>query len=215
MGLSRPSGSPQCSSPASSFSGHRGANDIGARHRRGGRPRLVEYLGMARPTADRPSSSTPCHRHSIRTGAKPRIGRWRLKSPASGCAPHHQRRGRDRDGVAGYLQSRIVERCLRSHSSLQGSRLTTTCFFGCYVPWSFPRDRGRWTDGLGRVEFLRHQSGRQWPPVDRRPAAHLDSRPWHRAGLGVARAGARVADAAGRVACCGRPAGWASASPTS
>ena len=81
------------------------------------------------------------------------------------------------DGIAWYLQSRVVERAFDVSFRAPGYRLESTCFFGCYVRWTFPSlIVGRWADGLGRVEYLRHHSGREWPLVDRRPAARLEGR---------------------------------------
>lgn len=81
------------------------------------------------------------------------------------------------DGIAWYLQSRVVERAFDLAFRAPGYRLQTTCFFGCYVRWAFPPlIVSRWGDGIGRVEFLRHSSDRQWPLVDRRPAARLEAR---------------------------------------
>jgi hypothetical protein len=81
------------------------------------------------------------------------------------------------DGIAWYLQSRVVERAFDLAFHVPGYRFQSTCFFGCYVRWTLPAlIVTRWSDGIGRVEFLRHQSGRQWPLVDRRPAARLGQR---------------------------------------
>lgn len=86
------------------------------------------------------------------------------------------------DGIAWYLQSRVVERAFNLSFRTPGYRLHSTCFFGCYVRWTFPPlIVNRWADGVGRVEFLRHHSGRAWPLVDRRPAARFGRR-----ALGVA-----------------------------
>jgi len=78
------------------------------------------------------------------------------------------------DGIAWYLQSRVVEHAFDRAFRVPGYRLHSTCFFGCYVRWTFsPLIVSRWAEGLGRAEFLRHQTGRDWPRVDRRPATRL------------------------------------------
>jgi hypothetical protein len=75
------------------------------------------------------------------------------------------------DGLAWYLQSRVVERAFDRAFLAPGYRFQTACLFGCYVRWSFrPLIVGRWGDGLGRPEFVRTWSGREWPALDRRPA---------------------------------------------
>jgi hypothetical protein len=81
------------------------------------------------------------------------------------------------DGLAWYLQSRVVERAFDRTFLAPGYRFYSTCFFGCQVPWSFrPLIVGRWHDGLGRPEFVRTWSGREWPVLDRRPATGFDRR---------------------------------------
>lgn len=79
------------------------------------------------------------------------------------------------DGLAWYLQSRVVERVFERAWLQAGYRYFTTCWFGCYVPWTVrPVILDRWRDGVGRVEYLRLDSNRRWPVIDRRPAAAFD-----------------------------------------
>lgn len=81
------------------------------------------------------------------------------------------------NGLAWYLQSRVVERAFDRAFLAPGYRYQSTCFFGCYVRWSFrPLIVGRWSDGIGRPEFVRTWSGREWPALDRRPATGFDRR---------------------------------------
>ena len=78
-------------------------------------------------------------------------------------------------GIAWYLQSRVVEKAFDVAFLTPGYRYQTTCFFGCHVRWVIPAlIVSRWSDGLGRVEFLRHETAREWPVVDRRRVAHLE-----------------------------------------
>ncbi len=79
------------------------------------------------------------------------------------------------DGLAWYLQSRVVERAFDRAFLAPGYRFQSTCFFGCGVRWSFrPLIVDRWGDGLGRPEFARTWSNRKWPALDRRPATTFD-----------------------------------------
>lgn len=80
------------------------------------------------------------------------------------------------DGIAWYLQSRIVERTFADAFRVPGYRHHATCVFGCFVPWTTPLIVSRWSDGLGRRELLRSSTGREWPALDRRPVTALDRR---------------------------------------
>lgn len=82
------------------------------------------------------------------------------------------------EGIAWYLQSRVVERAFNNAFRRPGYRFYTACSFGCHMPWVVPPlVASRWSDGLGRAEFLRQHSGRAWPPLDRRwPASEFDPR---------------------------------------
>jgi hypothetical protein len=78
------------------------------------------------------------------------------------------------DGIAWYLQSRIVENAFNVAFRQPGYRHHTVCFFGCHVPWSIRSViTSRWSDGVARGHFLREESRRLWPteapsPVDAR-----------------------------------------------
>jgi hypothetical protein len=79
------------------------------------------------------------------------------------------------DGVAWYLQSRVVEQSFNRRYRSPGYRHQTACFFGCEVVVSLPAlTLSRWADGAGRPEFLRASSSRDWPPLYRSVA--LDAR---------------------------------------
>ena len=68
------------------------------------------------------------------------------------------------DGLAWYLQSRVVERLFDFTFHVPGHSAEGVRFFGGAVPWSFPTITvGRWTAGLGRVEFLRGTNGGRRP----------------------------------------------------
>ena len=72
------------------------------------------------------------------------------------------------DGIAWYLQSRVVERAFDRAFLRPGYRFQTTCFFGCRVPWPLPLIVSRWNDGIGRPEYLRSLGSRRWPVLDHR-----------------------------------------------
>ena len=73
------------------------------------------------------------------------------------------------EGLAWYLQSRVIERLFDFTFHVPGHSAEGVRFFGGAVPWSFPTITvGRWTAGLGRVEFLRGTQSGRWPPMARR-----------------------------------------------
>lgn len=85
------------------------------------------------------------------------------------------------DGAAWYLQSRVVEQAFNEQYRTPGYRHYTTCVLDCLIPIVAPSlTLSRWSEGLGRAEFLRAQSNRRWPPLDRRWVPPF-SRPFGRA----------------------------------
>ena len=73
------------------------------------------------------------------------------------------------DGIAWYLQSRIVERLFDFTFLMPGHSADTVRYFGGAVPWSFSiLPRSRYTAGLGRDEFLAVHESRRWPALGRR-----------------------------------------------
>lgn len=77
-------------------------------------------------------------------------------------------------GVAWYLQSRVVERLYDFAFLNPGHRSEAVRFFGGAVPWQFPLLRtSRWTAGLGRFEYLRGDARRVWPRPARRLPTYL------------------------------------------
>ena len=79
------------------------------------------------------------------------------------------------NGIAWYLQSRVVERLFDFAFLNPGHSADAVRFFGGAVPWEFPLLRmSRWTSGLGRPEFLRGGAMRDWPVSARRLPASLD-----------------------------------------
>jgi hypothetical protein len=80
------------------------------------------------------------------------------------------------DGLAWYLQSRVVEHAFNERFRMPGYRYQTACVFGCRIAWPLPLIVNRSSDGLCRTEYLRLDSGRAWPPVDGRPCAKFDRR---------------------------------------
>ena len=73
------------------------------------------------------------------------------------------------NGIAWYLQSRIVERLFDFTYLMPGHSADTVRYFGGAVPWSFSiLPRSRYTAGLGRDEFLASRTGRRWPATGRR-----------------------------------------------
>jgi hypothetical protein len=81
------------------------------------------------------------------------------------------------DGIAWYLQSRVVAAEFERTHRRRGYRFWTTCFFDCTVSWPFGSlIVSRWSDGVGRPEALRAQRPREWPVLDRRLPPGLDVR---------------------------------------
>ena len=80
------------------------------------------------------------------------------------------------DGIAWYLQSRVVERLFDFTYLMPGHSADTFRYFGGAVPWSFSiLPRGRWTAGLGRDEFLATRAAnRRWPVTGRRVPPEFD-----------------------------------------
>ena len=79
------------------------------------------------------------------------------------------------NGVAWYLQSRLVERLYDFAFFNPGHSSDAVRFFGGAVPWQFPVLRmTRWTSGLGRFEYLRSDARGMWPAAARRLPADLD-----------------------------------------
>lgn len=73
------------------------------------------------------------------------------------------------DGVAWYLQSRVVEQAFNQQHRSPGYRHHTACFFDCEIALVLPAlTLSRWGDGSGRAEYLRESSARAWPALDRR-----------------------------------------------
>lgn len=73
------------------------------------------------------------------------------------------------DGLAWYLQSRVVERLFDFTFHVPGHSAEGVRFFGGAFPWAFPTiTLGRWTAGLGRAEFLRGTHNGRWPQLARR-----------------------------------------------
>ena len=75
------------------------------------------------------------------------------------------------DGLAWYLQSRVIERLFDFTFHVPGHSADGVRFFGGAIPWAFPSiTSGRWTAGLGRSQFLRGSHVGRWPqPAPRRP----------------------------------------------
>lgn len=79
------------------------------------------------------------------------------------------------NGVAWYLQSRIVERLYDFTYFNPGHDADALRFFGGVIPWEFPLLRMRRdTAGLGRPEFLRGQGARGWQQPGRRLPTSLE-----------------------------------------
>ena len=73
------------------------------------------------------------------------------------------------DGLAWYLQSRVIPALFDLAFHQPASSSDAVAFFGGAVPWAFPTlNLGRWTAGLGRAEFLRSVRARDWPGQVRR-----------------------------------------------
>lgn len=73
------------------------------------------------------------------------------------------------DGIALFLQSRVVEQAFNQQYRSPGYRHYSTCVFDCQFPVVLPAlTLSRWADGIGRIEFLRQASARDWPARDRR-----------------------------------------------
>lgn len=73
------------------------------------------------------------------------------------------------DGIAWYLQSRVVERLFDFTYLMPGHSADAVRYFGGAVPWSFSiLPGGRSTAGLGRDEFLASRTNRRWPAPARR-----------------------------------------------
>ena len=76
------------------------------------------------------------------------------------------------DGIAWYLQSRVVEHLYDLTWQRPGHSSEAVRFFGGSIPWSIPTLRlSRWNSGLARGEW-RHYAGR-WPLPGRRLPASL------------------------------------------
>lgn len=73
------------------------------------------------------------------------------------------------DGLAWYLQSRVIERLFDLTFHSPGHSSEGVRFFGGAVPWAFPSiTAGRWSAGLGRTEFLGGANLDRWPQLARR-----------------------------------------------
>jgi hypothetical protein len=73
------------------------------------------------------------------------------------------------DGLAWYLQSRVIERLFDFTFHVPGHSAEGVRFFGDAIPWGFRSiTLGRWTAGLGRGEFLRATQIGKWPQPARR-----------------------------------------------
>lgn len=73
------------------------------------------------------------------------------------------------DGLAWYLQSHVIPEMFDLLYQQPANSADAAVFFGGAVPWAFPAlTSGRWTAGLGRVEFLRSGHARDWPRQVRR-----------------------------------------------
>jgi hypothetical protein len=77
------------------------------------------------------------------------------------------------NGVAWYLQSRVVERLYDLTFERPGHSSESARFFGGAVPWSMPPLRlSRWHAGLARGEWL--QTAARWPTTGRRLPPSVD-----------------------------------------
>jgi hypothetical protein len=95
------------------------------------------------------------------------------------------------DGIAWYLQSRVVEHLYDLIWERPGHSSEAVRFFGGSIPWSLPTLRlSRWNGGLARAEW-RHAAGR-WPLPGRRLPSSVDA-----PAIGVAMALASFEHAAG------------------
>lgn len=73
------------------------------------------------------------------------------------------------DGLAWYLQSRVIDRLFDLTFHSPGHSSEGVRFFGGALPWAFPSiTTSRWTAGLGRTEFLRGADAGRWPQLARR-----------------------------------------------
>ena len=95
------------------------------------------------------------------------------------------------DGIAWYLQSRVVEHLYDLTWERPGHSSEAVRFFGGSIPWSLPTLRlSRWNGGLARAEW-RYTAGR-WPLPGRRLPSSVDAQ-----AIGVAMALASFEHAAG------------------
>jgi hypothetical protein len=95
------------------------------------------------------------------------------------------------NGVAWYLQSRVVERLYDLTFHRPGHSSEAVRFFGGAIPYSLPAVRlSRWNAGLARAEWLR--AGERWPMPGRQLPPSVDA-----PAIGVAMAMASFEHAAG------------------
>jgi hypothetical protein len=81
-----------------------------------------------------------------------------------------------RDGLAWYLQSRVVEELFDLRYYAEGHSRDAVRFFGGAVPWTFRLLRlGRWTAGLGRDTYVTARAPRPWPVSGRRHPPGMDA----------------------------------------
>lgn len=95
------------------------------------------------------------------------------------------------NGIAWYLQSRVVERLYDLVFQRPGHSSESARVFGAAIPWALPHVRlSRWTAGLGREEWVRGVE--RWPASGRRLPESVDAQ-----AIGVAIALASFEHAAG------------------
>lgn len=121
------------------------------------RERYTEWLGPRPDFADTIASDTRWPAAPSSMDVESRVAyevarRWFGKAdPQSGPMVN---------GVAWYLQSRVVERLFDFAFLTEGCCMDAAAFFGGTVPWGFSRlPLGRWSAGLGRVS----PAGRRLP----------------------------------------------------
>jgi hypothetical protein len=123
-----------------------------------------EWLGPATPAVREPATAPlfdPPGAMSVESRVAYDLARTRFAHVAVEDRPIA-------DGIAWYLQSRVVERAFDRTFRRPGYRFQSLCFFDCNVRWPLPLIVSRWYDGVGRPEYLRSLGLRRWPELERR-----------------------------------------------